>query len=79
MHYIYHITYSCYDQAMTILLNDKRISNSSSLLQYMGEPFECWCEVLPEILAREVGEDFTFIYTVASYVCISYYGQNNVK
>lgn len=63
MHYIYHITYSCYDQAMTILLNDKRISNSSSLLQYMGEPFECWCEVLPEILAREVGEDFTFIYT----------------
>lgn len=63
MHYTYHITYSCYDQTMTILLNGNRISNSSSLLQYMGEPFFVWCEVLPEILSREVGEEFTLIYT----------------
>ena len=63
MQYTYHITYSCYDHGMTILLNGTRISNSSSLLQYMGEPFYKWCEVLLEILAREVGEDFAVIYT----------------
>lgn len=63
MQYTYHITYSCYDHGMKILLNGVRVSNSSSLLQYMNEPFYKWCEVLPEILAREVGEDFALIYT----------------
>lgn len=63
MQYTYHINYSCYDHGMKILLNGSRISNSSSLLQYMGKPFYQWCEVLPEILAREVGEDFSVIYT----------------
>lgn len=63
MQYTYHITYSCYDHAMNILLNGTRVSSSSSLLQYMNEPFYKWCEILPEILAREVGEDFALIYT----------------
>lgn len=61
--YIFLISYSCYTEKMTVLLNGKNmLSQNSSLLQYMSEPFYKWCTVLPELLYRELGEDYSVIY-----------------
>lgn len=62
-HYMFLISYSCYTEKMTVLLNGKNmISQNSALLQYMNEPFYKWCTVLPELLYRELGEDYSVIY-----------------
>lgn len=64
MSYLYHITYSCYTQELKVLLNGKRIiSSNSTVLQYMNEPLYRWCNVLPELLYREIGEDYSLIFT----------------
>lgn len=62
--YTYFITYSCYTRKMTVLLNGKEtLSRNSAILQYMNEPFYRWCGVLPELLYRELGEDYRVVYT----------------
>ena len=64
MEYTYHITYSCYTRKMQILLNDKDVlSQSSSVIQYMNEPFYVWCEQILPLLYRELGESFHLIFT----------------
>lgn len=61
--YTYFISYSCYKKEMTVLLNGKQmLSSSSAILQYMNEPFYNWCKVLPELLYRELGEDYSVVY-----------------
>ncbi|WP_270401493.1 Ig-like domain-containing protein [Blautia wexlerae] len=60
----YCITYSCYTKKMLVLLNGKELlSQSSVILQYMNEPFYSWCTKLPELLYRELGEDYQLCYT----------------
>lgn len=62
--YTYFITYSCYTRKMSVLLNGKNtLSRNSAVLQYMNEPFYRWCGVLPELLYRELGEDYRVVYT----------------
>ncbi len=62
--YTYFITYSCYTRKMTVLLNGKEtLSRNSAILQYMNEPFYRWCSALPELLYRELGEDYRVVYT----------------
>ena len=62
--YTYFISYSCYMRKMTVLLNDREpLSRNSAILQYMNEPFYRWCSVLPELLYRELGEDYRVVYT----------------
>ena len=62
--YTYFITYSCYTRKMTVLLNGREsISRNSAILQYMNEPFYRWCSILPELLYRELGEDYRVVYT----------------
>ena len=62
--YTYFITYSCYTRKMTVLLNGKDVlSRNSAILQYMNEPFYRWCMKLPELLYREIGEDYQVVYT----------------
>lgn len=64
MEYTYHIIYSCYTRKMQILLNNKDVlSQSSSVIQYMNEPFYVWCEQLLPLLYRELGESFHLIFT----------------
>lgn len=63
MTYTYHLIYSCYNNSMQLLLNEKRISQNSSLWRFMGEPFGKWCRQMPGLLARELGEDFYLVYT----------------
>lgn len=49
---------------MEILLNGtERLSPSSTILQYMDEPFYRWCDKLPALLGQEIGQEFTLIYT----------------
>ena len=56
MTYTYHLIYSCYNNSMQLLLNEKRISQNSSLCRFMGEPFGKWCRQMPGLLTRELGE-----------------------
>lgn len=64
MNYTYYIIYSCYAGKMTVLLNGKTVlSQNSSILQYMNEPFYRWCNKLPELLYRELGENYRLIFT----------------
>ena len=63
MEYTYFISYSCYTNEMSILLNGKSvISKNSGILQYMNEPFYSWCTELPDSLYRELGEDYSVVY-----------------
>lgn len=57
MTYTYHLIYSCYNNSMQLLLNEKRISQNSSLCRFMGEPFGKWCRQMLGLLARELGEE----------------------
>lgn len=63
MNYTYSIEYSCYTDNMHILLNNKPISRSSTIIQYMNEPFEIWFSLLPDLMFKELGESYSVIYT----------------
>lgn len=64
MNYTYFINYSCYTQKMKVLLNGKTmLSSNSTILQYMSEPFYSWCNLLPELLYRELGEKYNLVFT----------------
>ena len=54
MTYTYHLIYSCYNNSMQLLLNEKRVSQNSSLCRFMGEPFGKWCRQMLGLLAREL-------------------------
>lgn len=64
MKYTYHLTYSCYDNQMQILLNgNETIASNSSVLQYMNEPFYEWHDKIFDLLYKELGDNYTVIYT----------------
>ena len=63
MEYTYFISYSCYTNEMSVLLNGKSVvSKNSGILQYMNEPFYNWCTRLPDSLYRELGENYDVVY-----------------
>lgn len=63
MEYIFFVSYSCYQSRMRILLNGKEsLSASSTMLQYMNEPFYTWAHKFLDLLYREIEEDYALIF-----------------
>ena len=59
----FRIEYNCYKQNMRIVLNgSKGISQYSSLIQYMNEPFYTWCEEIFHLLYEEIEENYSIEY-----------------
>lgn len=55
----YHVSYSCYQKRMRILLDGKdSLSESSTIRQYMDEPLYCWADKLLPLLYREIEEEY---------------------
>lgn len=63
MRHQFVLAYSCYENKMKVLLDGKTpLASDSVVLQYTNEPFEQWCDVILDLLYRELFEDYTLVY-----------------